>query len=216
MFRPFRLIMLATLVFGVYVGFFQVPMDRGGVADFDPAVVTKHEIEAWQASKAREEVGTFIAHTLHQRELHRYTWFRAAQTGLDMTRMSGRFVFVDFRGRYDRVLPYLESVATVERDWKKLSFDPSVVAQTQLNWMVTARMWDANDSGSIASQMAEEYAMRYGLRPDQMFDAASRRAEAFKLMILSTVDPDWPAIASLLEESYRTLQATLRDARRTR
>jgi hypothetical protein len=208
MFRPFRLVMLALLALGVYVGFFQYPNDKGGVADFDPAIVAKRELEAWQAAKGNEDFGAFIAHVLQMRELHRYTWFRAAQTGLDMARTS--MLFVDLRGRYERVLPNLEAVASVEKGWRDAAFDPAVVARTQLNWMVTARMPNLGDATEIAAQMAEEYGLRYGLRPDQMFAAAAPRAEAFKLMITTDVDPDWPGILALLEQSYRALQQALR------
>ena len=210
MFRPFRLIMLAVLSLGTYVGFFQIPDDKPGVADFDPQVVAQHEIEAWQAAKGNEEVGAFIAHVLQARELHRYSWFRAAQAGLDMARTTSQFV--DLRGRYERVLPSLEAVAAVEKGWKQAAFDPAVVARTQLNWMVTARMPNLNDTNEIAAQMAEEYGLRYGLRSDQMFSAAAGRAEAFKIMITSTTDPDWPGIRQLLEESYGVLQKTLTSA----
>lgn len=208
MFRPFRLIMLAALTLGVYMGFFQVPDDKGGVADFDPSVVAKHELEAWQAAKAKEEFGTFVAHTLQMRELHRYSWFRAAQTGLDMARTS--LVFGDLRGRYERVLPNLEAVAAVEKTWKNAAFEPAEVARAELNWMVTARMPLLNDLNEVSAQMAEDYGLRFGLRSDQMFAAAAPRAEAFKTLITATVDPDWPSILALLEQSYRSLQQALR------
>lgn len=211
MFRPFRLIMLALLALGVYAGFFQVPSDKPGVAEFDPVVVAKREVEAWQAARAHEEVGAFVAHVLYARELHRYSWFRAVQVGLDMARTTTRFV--DLRARYERVLPNLEAVAEVEKGWKKLDYKSADVARMQLNWMVTARLPDLNDTNEIASQMAEEYGMRYGMRSDQMFTPAASRAQAFKLMITSTTDPDWPGITELLIESYASLQKTLQGSR---
>lgn len=211
MFRPFRLIMLALLALGVYAGFFQVPSDKPGVAEFDPVVVAKREVEAWQAARAHEEVGAFVAHVLQARELHRYSWFRAVQVGLDMARTTTRFV--DLRARYERVLPNLEAVAEVEKGWKKLDYTSADVARMQLNWMVTARLPDLNDTNEIASQMAEEYGMRYGMRSDQMFTPAASRAQAFKLMITSTTDPDWPGITELLIESYASLQKTLQGSR---
>lgn len=211
MFRPFRLIMLALLALGVYAGFFQVPSDKPGVAEFDPVVVAKREVEAWQAARAHEEVGAFVAHVLQARELHRYSWFRAAQVGLDMARTTTRFV--DLRARYERVLPNLEAAAEVEKGWKKLDYNSADVARMQLNWMVTARLPNLNDTNEIASQMAEEYGMRYGMRSDQMFTPAASRAQAFKLMITSTTDPDWPGITELLIESYASLQKTLRGSR---
>ncbi len=212
MLRPFRLIMLTALGFGVYMGFFQVPDNRPGIAEFDPVVVAQHEIEAWQAAKGKEEIAAFAAHVLQVRELHRYSWFRAAQAGLDMARTTT--TFVDLRGRYERVLPNLEAVAAIEKGWKHLEFDPAVVARTQLNWMVTARMPNLNDTNDIASEMAAEYGLRYGFRSDQMFSAAAGRAEAFKLMITSTTDPDWPGISTLLQQSYVELQKTLRNTPR--
>lgn len=208
MFRPFRLIMLAALALGVYVGFFQIPDDKPGVADFNPSVVATREMEGWRAGRADEEYGAFIAHVLQMRELHRYTWFRAVQTGIDTARTS--LVFGDLRGRYERVLPNLEAVAAVEKAYRRAAFEPAVVARTQLNWMVTARMPNLNDLNEISSQMAEEYGLRYGLRSDQMFAAAQPRAEAFKMMITSEADPDWPAILALLEQSYVALQRALR------
>jgi hypothetical protein len=208
MLRPFRLIMLAALALGVFIGFFQVPDDKFDVADFDPSFVATREMEGWRAGRANEEYGAFIAHMLQMRELHRYTWFRAVQTGIDTARTS--LVFGDLRGRYERVLPNLEAVASVQKTYRKAAFDPAIVARTQLNWMVTARLPNLNDLNEISGQMAEEYGLRYGLRTDQMFAAAQPRAEAFKMMITSEGDPDWPAILALLEQSYTALQRALR------
>lgn len=208
MFRPFRLIMIAALALVVYAGFFQIPNDKPGIADFDPSFVAMREMEGWRAGRADEEYGAFIAHMLQMRELHRYTWFRAVQTGIDTARTS--LVFSDLRGRYERVLPNLEAVAQVEKSFKNAAFDPALVARTQLNWMVTARMPNLNDLNEISAQMAEEYGLRYGLRSDQMFAAAQPRAEAFKMLITTQGDPDWPAILALLEQSYTALQRALR------
>lgn len=207
MFRPFRLILLAALALGVYVGFLQYPAGKSGVADFDPPVVALHERDAWRAARANEEVATFTAHVLQMRELHRYSWFRAAQAGFDMAGAS--LTFPNLSSRYERVLPNLEAVATVEKNWKRAAFDPAVVARTQLNWMVASRMPNLDDLNEIAAQMAEEYGLRFGLRPNQMFAAAAPRAEAFKMMITGGADPDWPAILALLEQSYVALRQAL-------
>lgn len=118
--------------------------------------------------------------------------------------------FPDLNARYERVLPNLEAVAAVEKTWKAAAFDPAAVARKQLDWMVTTRMQNLNDLNEIAAQMAEEYGMRYGLRSDQMFAAAAPRAEAFKTMLLSENEPDWPSILALLEQSYTALQQALR------
>lgn len=208
MLRPFRLIMLAALALGIYSGFFQVPDGRPGVGDFDPAVVARREMEAWQGARAKEEYGTFIAHVMQMRELHRYSWFRAVQSGFEMARTS--INFVDLRSRYERVLPNLEEVARVEKAWKNAAFDPAEVGRANLTWMVTARLPNLNDLNDIAGQMAEDYGLRFGMRPDQMFAAAAPRAEAFKIMITSEGDPDWASVLALLEQSYGELRQALR------
>lgn len=211
MLRPFRLIMLAAMSLVVYAGFFQVPDGKAGIADFDPAIVAKREVEAWRADKSKEEMGAFIAHTLFHRELNRYSWFRSADAGIGMARTMTQFL--DMQNRFERVLPHLEGVAMVEKDWKQAEFDASRVARAQLTWMVTAKNALLAESSDVAGQMAEEYAMRYGLRSDQMYAATAGRAEAFKVMMRATTDPDWPMIGKLLEESYGVLQKTLRGTR---
>jgi hypothetical protein len=211
MFRPFRLIMLATLSLGVYVGFFQVPDSRPGVADFDPKIVAQREVEAWKAVKGKEEVGAFIAHTMYLREFQRLSWFRSAEAGLEMARTMTQFVGME--NRFERVLPNLEGVAMVEKGWKQAKFDAAVVARTQLTWMVTAKNPHLSESSDVAGLMAEEYALRYGVRSEQVYGAAAGRAEAFKLMIRAGTDPEWPMITKLLEESYGALQKSLKGTR---
>jgi hypothetical protein len=211
MFRPFRLIMLAAISLAVYMGFFQVPDGKGGVADFDPVAVAAREVEAWKADKSKEDLGSFIAHTMYHRELNRYSWFRAADAGIEMSRTMTQFFGME--NRYERVLPNLEGVAMVEKGWKQATFDAPIVARTQLTWMVTAKSPLLSESSDVAAQMAEEYAMRYNMRAEQMYAAAAGRAEAFKVMMRSSTDPDWPMITKLLEESYSVLQRTLKGTR---
>ncbi len=77
--------------------------------------------------------------------------------------------------RYERVLPDLEEVADIERDWKGLEFDPAAVARFQLNWIITARTRSRPTMPSEAvSEMAEEYGLRYGMQAGFMQSAAAR------------------------------------------
>ena len=214
MFSPFRLITLGLLAFGVYMGFFAAPAGKPEPTSFDPALVAEYEVGLWQAARVREEVGSFTNAVLLQRELNRYTWFRALQTGWPASRATSTFYHLTHR--YERVLPDLEEIAAVEKVWRNGNFDTAVVARTQLNWLVTGRMPNLGDSNEVASMMAEEYGLRYGLRPDQMFSAAALRAEAYKMSILPSVDPDWPTITKLLADSYSALRTALEDSRRSR
>jgi hypothetical protein len=211
MLNPFRLIMLAALSLGVYAGFFQVADGKPGPADFDPKVVAQREVEAWKADLAKEEMGAFIAHTMFFRELNRYSWFRAVDAGISMSRVMTQFITMS--NRFERVLEDLEGVTLVEKTWKQASFDSAAAARTQLTWMVTAKNPRLAESADVAGLMAEEYGARYGMRGDQFYGAAAGRAEAFKMMLQAGTDPDWPTITKLLEESYGALQKALNGQR---
>ena len=68
--------------------------------------------------------------------------------------------------RFERILPQLEQVASIEQQWKDASFDPAGVARTQLNWMVMSR--DPNRAGNArlaVSSMDEDVSTRFGLQP---------------------------------------------------
>jgi hypothetical protein len=214
MLRPFRLLMLATLAFGIYMGFFAVPGSQPGLAAFDPETVAKHETDVWRSAEAGEEFAIFPSLTLKLREQHRYSWFRAAQASYFLSRAT--YQFVGMTNRFERVLPDLERAAAVERAWRDAEFDPAAAARAQLTWWVTAKVPNLSQTDDIAALVAEDYAVRYG-RPAGDFLAAARyQAEAARVREQSEADPDWPGIEKLLIESYRALQATLEQPVRTR
>ena len=66
------------------------------------------------------------------------------------------------------LLPELTDAAAAERAAHDLNFDPAAVARAQLTWMVTARMPNINDTDSVAGLMAEDYGLRFRVRPDQV------------------------------------------------
>ncbi len=210
MFRPFRLLTWAVLALAVYLVFFAVPGGGPGEAAFNPDRVAAYEVAAWQAAKAHQEFSTFANLVLMQREQHRYSWFRAVQASYYLAAAMNEFV--DMQNRYERVLPDLEDALAVEKAWRKNTFDQAAVARAQLNWWVTARIPNLNDTDQIAQIMAGEYGPRYRLRPDQVFTAASLRARAFKMYQEAPI-PDWPTISKLLVESYEALQTAILRAR---
>lgn len=208
MFSPFRLLMLAVLAFGVYMGFYAVPAAGPGPAAFDPAVVARHETAAWQAGRQRQDWPAFISSTLYQRELHRLSWFRAAQSGFALSRVLVQIPHMTTR--YDRLLPNLEEIARVERDWRNLDFDAQWVARKQLNWLSFARnpRPAQGDGERVISEMSEELGARFGLRPDQTYGAAQGRAQAL-ILVLAREDPDWDFVTGLLQGGYESLRSML-------
>jgi hypothetical protein len=205
MFRPSRLLAAAVLAVAVYAGFYAVPSNAPGPSEFDPSAVARYETAAWQAGLARDEWSALVNCVLLQRELHRYSWFRAAQSGLTLSRLLVQFPHMN--ARFDRALPGLEEIARVEQQWKDGAFEPPAAARKQLTWWMAARRSTPTDR--IASEMSEEYALRYAIRPDQAYDAALGRAEAFHMILGDGGSRDWSAIEGLLEASYRSLKQTL-------
>jgi len=215
MFRPFRLVTIGALALAIYAGFFALPGGgRTPSGTYDADQVANYEVEAWKAAKVHNEFSVFLNMVLLLREQHQFTWFRAVQEGYYGAKALN--VFSDMTGRYERIMPDLEDAADVERAAKGLSFDPAAVARAQLNWMVTARLPDLNATDQVAAMMAEDYGLRYGVRPDQVFAAAAPRAEAFKMWMAPSVEPDYPTINKLLIESHRTLRLSLQRARAPR
>jgi hypothetical protein len=216
MFRPFRLLVLGALALFVYAAFFAVPDNKPDVDAFDADAVANYELEMWKAAKVHSELSIFLNSTMMLRDLNRMTWYRSAQEGYSASRALNGFVFLT--AKYERVIPDLEDALDVEKTVKQLTFDTPAVARTQLDWLVSARLKnsDDNETGHLASLMAEEYGARFHLRPDQVYAATAPRAEAYKTWILGGPDPDYTTIGKLLVESYRNLKIVLQRARAPR
>jgi hypothetical protein len=216
MFRPFRLLVLGALALFVYTAFFAVPDSKPDADAFDADTVAGYELEMWKAAKVHSELSIFLNSTMMLRGLNRMTWFHAAQEGYSASRALNGFVFLT--AKYERVMPDLEAALEVEKTAKQLTFDTAAVARMQLNWLVAARLTNSadNETGHIASLMAEEYGPRFRLRPDQVYVAAAPRAEAYKMWISSRADPDYATIGRLLVESYRNLKLVLQRVRAPR
>ena len=208
MFRPGRLLTLATFAFIVYMGFYAVPGNAPGAADFDPQVVARHEVAVWQAAAVQGEFSTIVSCILYQRELHRMSWFRAAESGMALARAIGQFWLMT--SRFDRVGPQFEEVATIERTWKGAAFDAAVVGRHQATWMSIMRdPRQTSNSQRAVSEMAEDLGLRFGLPSGYMMSVASDRTEAYGPILRRGSSPDWEHVTLLLNRSYATLKTTL-------
>lgn len=208
MFRPGRLLTLGIFAFLVYVGFFAVPGNAPGPADFDPEAVAGHEAAAWQAAMVREEFSVLVSCVLYQRELHRMSWFRAVESGMALSKAVSQVPHMT--SRFERVMPQFEEVAEVERTWKGAEFDPVAVARFQTNWIImTHNSEQANNGQRAVSEMAEELGLRFGLSSGYMQAVAADRADAFRSVLGRNASPDWPQVTRQLTRSYTTLKTTL-------
>ena len=214
MLRPFRILVLGGLALFIYSAFYALPTDDATAGMFDADKVANYEVEMWKAARVHSEFSIFLNATMMLREQHRLTWFRAAQEGYSLSRALN--LFVELNSKYERVLPDLTDAAAAERAAHDLKFDPAAVARAQLTWMVTARMPNLNDTDSVAGLMAEDYGLRFRVRPDQVVAATTPRADAFKIWLAPGIEPDYTTISKLLIESHRALRLGLERARAPR
>lgn len=208
MFSPGRLLTLGILAFLVYFGFYAVPGNAPGPADFDPEAVARHEVAAWQAAFVREDMAVTINSILYQRELHRLSWFRAVESGMALSRAISQLPHMT--SRFERVMPEFEQVADIERAWKGAEFDTVAVARAQMNWIITARNpQQGNNAQRTVSEMADELGLRYNLQAGFLHPVASDRAEAFRSVLARNASPDWENVTELLTRSYTALKTVL-------
>ncbi|HWB16751.1 MAG TPA: hypothetical protein VG538_10110 [Vicinamibacterales bacterium] len=207
MLRPGRLFMLALLGAVIYVGFFAEPASRRDPGAFDPAVAATHEAAIWQSAAAREDFGVYFNTVLLLRDLHGYTWFRAARAAYPLSQAT--LAFVGQREKYERLLPDLQEAAEDEKAWTSASFDPAAVARAQLTAWLAPRT-PGIDPEDVAERIADELALRYDLPAGLVMEAALQRANALALSGEGGVDPDWPSITRTLTVSYASLGGALR------
>lgn len=212
MFSFGRLLTVMTLGLAVYAGFYAVPRSETGDGHFDPDRMAAYEVAMWRSVQAHEDFGVFFNIVPMQRELHGYSWFRAAQESFYLSRATT--TFTELRGRFERVLPDLEDAAAVHKTWTNGAFDAAAVARAQLDWWVTHKQPNLNSIDRVAPLIAREYALRYQISDAQATDAAFRRAEAMQLFESGGADPRLSAVTRLLADSYRALQHALLQPRR--
>lgn len=214
MFRPVRLLLLAIMAFLVYVGFFALPPGSTDRDAFQPDRVAAYEADAWMAVKTHSDFAAFFNFLMMERELHHFTWFRAAQAAYSLTR--AEIGFQNQHGHYDTLLPDLAAALSVEKAWHDESFDVDATARAHLNWWVSLRNPNLNSLDQIAALIDEEYTLRYRLGEGQMNAAAIARAEAVTTREAGGIEPDWNGVRRHLVDCYRAIQAALKRSRAPR
>jgi hypothetical protein len=198
---------LLALVGGLtYAGFFWVPEGPRRPAAFDPDKLAVYQLEVFEAYDKGADFGLFVAYTKLLREQNRYTWFKAADTGFHMARVSSALRNV--HSHYEQLLPDLEYVYTVERDWLKADFNPAAVAQAHLTAWVSAKAQVPNTLDVVANSLATRDALRFKTSESATMGAAAlyARAEALR----DQEQTDWPTVFALLTDASRSLALSVR------
>ena len=108
--------------------------------------------------------------------------------------------FRQTRTHMEQLLPDLERVYTIERDWFNASFDPKAVATAELSAWIARRRPELSNEQYVGGLIAERDGLRYAVPPSMM--AGPGLLEARAALILDSGQPDWAVIGATLRESY--------------
>ena len=196
------LVALAIVAAAIYVLAAAPPGPRS-IRRFEPDRLANLELRMWQAYYAKQNVRLFALLLATLREQYHYSWAVAAREGFHLARAAARFG--NARDHYEVVLPDLEAAYTTAAGWLHAGFDPAAVARAELAWWVARRIPGQNEPTQVGGLIADEYALLYEAPRSAVLRAALLRAQAAALRDAEAQQPDWNAIGSLLQRSYRDL-----------
>jgi hypothetical protein len=196
---------IAIAILAAFALVFALTPPRGprSLRQFDAGRLADLEVRMWRASYGKERARLFGLLVTLLREQYHYSWATATVEGLHLARAAA--TFADLKGNYDVVLPDLEAAYAKLRSWTGAGFDPRAVARAELAWWVARRVQGQNSPEQVGRLIAEEYALLYETSRERVAEAALLRAEAAAFRDAHATRPDWPAIARLLQQSYREL-----------
>jgi hypothetical protein len=207
-----RRVLVAFLVVASFGLAYVLTPPRGprSLREFDADRLASLETRMWQAYYAKERGRLFglLVTLLH--EQYHYSWATAAVEGFHLARAAS--TFAELKDHYEVVLPDLEAAYAKVRAWTGATFDARAVARAELAWWEARRIPGKNSAEQVGQLIAEEYALLYESSPPAMAAAGLLRAQAGALRDAQAEQPDWPAIARLLRDSYRELRLALSSA----
>jgi hypothetical protein len=206
-----RVLVVLLIVWSFGLAFALTP-PRGprSLREFDGDRLASLEIRMWQAYYGKERARLFglLVTLLH--EQYHFSWAAAAVQGFHLARAAA--TFAELKDHYDVVLPDLEAAYARVRAWTGSTFDVPAVARAELAWWEARRIPGRNDVEQVGRLIAAEYALLYESSPEAMAAPALLRAQAAALRDAHADNPDWSAIARLLQQSYRELRLALASA----
>jgi hypothetical protein len=204
--RLSRLVFLGVVCAIGYAGFFWVPPGPKTPGAFDPARLARLHYEVFQAYEGGAEWGLFVGYTKLLREQNKYSWFRAIDAGFHMARVTSSLRNV--KSHYEQLMPDLEYVYAIEREWLGATFDPREVAQAELNAWISVKEQLPNQEDMVTNALAARDALRFNTTESATRGPAAlfARAEAIR----DSPKPDWPAVFALLTDASHALALSVR------
>jgi hypothetical protein len=197
------LLIAMTVIYGLIAP----PSGPRTLRRFDPDRMADLETRMWQAYYSKENVRLFGLLVVTLREQYHYSWLTAATQGYHLARAAA--AFGNARAHYEVVLPDLEAGYATAKEWLRAHFDPAAVARAELTWWVARRTPGDDSPEHVATLMADAYALLYEVPRSTVMRPALLRAQAAALRDSAAEDPDWNAVALLLQASYRDLHTAI-------
>jgi hypothetical protein len=183
--------------------------------DFDPDRLAVLETRMWKAYYRRQPTRLFVTLIDALRAQARVSWPRALAASLLLTRTAAGFARAT--GDYDRFAP------DIRRAYRLLGLpdhvDAEAVARHELRWWVVRREIGLAAGAAAGESITDLYAVLYAIPRHRVAEAGRLRGLAAEIRDRgATDDPDgphgpggayWPAVATLLRASYRSLKAGL-------
>ncbi len=184
---------------------------------FDPDELARLETRMWKAYYRRQPARLFGWLILALRAQAHVSLPRALVASLALTRAAAGFARAD--GDYERFAP------DIARAYRLLGLPPSIdaeeVARRELRWWVVRREIGLAAGAAAGDAITSLYAAIYDVDPSRVAEAGRLRGRAAEVRDRGAADdPDgatgpgrayWPEVASLLRDSYRSLDRALSD-----
>lgn len=184
---------------------------------FDPDELARLETRMWKAYYRRQPARLFGWLILALRAQAHVSLPRALVASLALTRAAAGFARAD--GDYERFAP------DIARAYRLLGLPPSIdaeeVARRELRWWVVRREIGLAAGAAAGDAITSLYAAIYDVDPSWVAEAGRLRGRAAEVRDRGAADdPDgatgpgrayWPEVASLLRDSYRSLDRALSD-----
>jgi hypothetical protein len=205
--RILILLSIVLLAVFIYAGFITTPSGPRDVRAFDPVRTAAIEVDMWKAYYDKRNVSLFLDLVTLTREMYRCPRATAVRIAYHFARAAS--TFANIRAAYEQVLPDLEDGYRIARDWSGLTYDPAVIAKAELAWWIARRIPGKDSPEQVGALIADLNAQFYGVPREKVLDASILRARAARLRDEGGPYANWPEIARLLTESYRSLHKGL-------
>jgi len=183
---------------------------HGRLSEFDPAAVARIETAMWRADQADDDGLQFRTTASQLRTRFHLPLLRSYSVAYEMARATYLFDQGRARSEYTHVLPQLEEYYEAIRTVNRAAFEPSRVAQLELEEWIVRRQREEHAPEDLATAVAALQAAIYAVPPEALAEHARLRAEALDLRDVraTTGGPtkaEWRRIEDLLRGSWEAL-----------